>query len=182
VPPLRFPRRSLFWLVVFLGMLIALPAVPLLGSFTFLIKPPLQGCYLRAYMESAELFRQNSATTPIVWLYKIAPGRRHTLLTERDVQATNSGTLGLRLSSAPLGDGWTGIEAGAQERVNSTELHAFLRANIYNGHSYEWIVAEPLVLGFLGVAALAGVMIAIRRKSNASRHHEERQWTEDQGS
>jgi hypothetical protein len=174
VPPLRFPRRSLFWLVVFLGMLFALPAVPLLGSLTFMIEPPLQRYYLLAYVESAKIFRQSSATTPVVWLYKVAPGRRRALLTDRDVQSASKGTLGLRLSPAALRDGWAGIEAGAQEQVDSTELHTFLQANIYDGYSSEWIVAEPLLLGFLGVAGLFAVVIVIRRKSNISRRHEER--------
>jgi len=174
VPPLRFPRRSLFWVIVFLCALIALPAVPLLGSFTFLIKPPLQRYYLRAYLESATIFRQSSATTPIVRLYKVAPGRRRALLTERDVQSTNSGTFGLRLSPAALGDGWTGIEAGAQEQVSSAELHSFLQANIYDGYSSAWIVGEPLAVGFLAVAGLFAAVIVIRRRSRASGSDEER--------
>ncbi|MGC2659152.1 MAG: type IV secretion system DNA-binding domain-containing protein, partial [Bryobacteraceae bacterium] len=175
MPPLRFPRRSLFWFIVlFLGMLLALPAVPLLGSFTFMIEPPLQRYYLTAYVVSAEVFRQSSATTPVIWLYKTAPGRRRALLTERDVESAKSGTFGLRLSPAALADGWTGIQDGAQEHVNSAELHAFLQANVYDGHSSEWVVAEPLLLGFLGVAGLFAVVIVIRRRSKISRRHEER--------
>ena len=174
MPPLRFPRRSLFWFVIFLGMLVALPALPLLGSFMFFVEPPLQRHYLLAYVESAKIAGQHSATTPVVWLYKTAPGRRHALLSERDVQATNSGTLGVRLSRTALADGWTGIEAGAQERVNSAELEAFLRANIYNDHGYGWVVAEPLLLGLLPVAGLVAVVIAIRRRSRVLRSHEER--------
>jgi len=175
VPPLRFPRRSLFWFVVlFLGMLLALPAVPLLGSLSFMIEPPLQRYYLSAYLVSAKVFRQSSATTPVIWLYKTTPGRRRALLTERDVESAHSGTLGLRLSPAALADGWTGIEAGAQERMDSAELHAFLQANIYDGHSSVWVLAEPLLLGFLGVAGLFAVMIVIRRRSKISRRHEER--------
>ena len=174
MPPLRFPRRSLFWFVAFMGMLVALPALPLLGSFMFFVEPPLQRHYLLAYVESAKIAGQHSSTTPVVWLYKTAPGRRHVLLSERDAQSTNSGTLGVRLSPAALADGWTGIEAGAQERVNSAELEAFLRANIYNGHSYAWVVAKPLLLGFLPVAGLVAVVIAIRCRSRVSRSHEER--------
>lgn len=174
MPPLRFPRRSLFWFVGFLGMLVALPALPLLGSFMFFVEPPLQRYYLLAYVESAKTAGQHSATTPVFWLFKTAPDRRRALVTERDVQSANGGTLGFRLSPTALGDGWTGIGAGPQERVNSAQLEAFLRANIYNGHSYGWVVAEPLLLGFLPVAGLVGVVIAIRRRSRISRSHEER--------
>jgi hypothetical protein len=155
-------------------MLLVLPAVPLLGSFTFMIEPPLQRYYLTAYVVSAKVFRQSSATTPVIWLYKTAPGRRRSLLTERDVESAKSGTFGLRLSPAALADGWTGIQDGAQEHVNSAELHAFLQAKIYDGHSSEWVIVEPLLLGFLGVAGFFAVVIAIRRRSKLSRRHEER--------
>lgn len=174
MPPLRFPRRSLFWLIVFLGFVLALPVLPLLGAFLFVIEPPLQRCYLLAYVESSKTANQPGATTPVVWLYKTAPGRQHVLLTDRDVQAANTGTIGVRLSPAALRDGWTGVQAGAQERMNSAELEAFLRANIYDGQSSEWIVAKPLLLGLLGVAGLLAVVIAIRRRSNAASRHEER--------
>lgn len=170
--PLRFPRRSLFWLVLVLGVVLALPVLPVLASFAFLTESPLQRYYLLAYVESARIGGQHSATTPIVWLYKTAPGRHRVLLTDRDVQTANSGTLGLRLSPAALADRWKGIEAGAQERMDSTELQAFLRANIYEGHSYEWVIAEPLLPVFLGIAVLLAIVIAIRRKSRASRDHE----------
>ena len=183
MPPLRFPRRSLFWFVVlFLGMLLALPAVPLLGSLSFMIEPRLQRYYLSAYLVSAKVFHQSSATTPVIWLYKTAPGRRRVLLTERDVESANSGTLGLRLSPAALADGWTGIQAGAQERMDSADLHAFLQANIYDGHSSVWVLAEPLLLGFLGVAGLFAVVIAIRRRSKLSRRQRGAAWKADQGS
>lgn len=174
MPPLRFPRRSLFWLVVFLGMLVALPVLPLLGAFLFVIEPPLQRCYLLAYVESSKTAHQPGATTPVVWLYKTAPGRQRVLLTDRDVLTANSGAIGVRLSPAALRDGWTGVQAGAEERVNSTELEAFLQAHIYDGQSYEWIVAKPLLLGFIGVAALLAVVIVIRHRSRVSRSHEER--------
>lgn len=174
MPPLRFPRRPLFWLVAFVGLFVALPAIPVLGAFVFILEPPLQRYYLTSYAESATIFRQSSPTTPIVWLYKVAPNRRRSLLTERDVQSSNSGTLGIRLSPMALRDGWTGIEAGAKERMKSAELHALLRANIYNDHSFEWVIGEPLLLGFLIVAGLLAVVIAIRRRSNASRRREER--------
>jgi len=174
VPPLRFPRRSLFWLIVFMGFVLALPVLPLLGAFLFVIEPPLQRCYLLAYVESAKTANQPGATTPVVWLYKTAPGRQRVLLTNRDAQTENSGTIGVRLSPAALRDGWTGVQAGAQERVNSAELQSFLRAHIYDGQSYEWIVAKPLLLGLLGVAGLLAVVIAIRRRSNAASRHEER--------
>ena len=174
MPPLRFPRRSLFWLIVFMGFVLALPVLPLLGAFLFVIEPPLQRCYLLAYVESAKTANQPGATTPVVWLYKTAPGRQRVLLTNRDAQTENSGTIGVRLSPAALRDGWTGVQAGAQERVNSAELQSFLRAHIYDGQSYEWIVAKPLLLGLLGVAGLLAVVIAIRRRSNAASRHEER--------
>ena len=148
----------------------------------FFVEPPLQRHYLLAYVESAKIAGQHSATTPVVWLYKTAPGRRHVLLTERDVQATNSGTLGVRLSPAALADGWTGIEAGAQEQVNSAELEAFLQANIYDGHSYGWVVAEPLLLGFSRVAGLFAVVIVIRRRSRVSTKSRRAAWKADQGS
>jgi Type IV secretion-system coupling protein DNA-binding domain len=172
VPPLRFPRRSLLWLFVFLGLLIALPVLPVLGSFLFIIEPPLQRYYLLAYVESSKTAGKPGATTPIVWLYKTAPGRQRTLLTWQDAQSANSGTIGVRLSPAALSEGWTGVQTGAQERMNSAELEAFLRANIYDGHSYGWVVGEPLLLGFLGVAGLVVAVIAIRRRSNASKSHE----------
>lgn len=174
MPPLRFPRRPLFWFVVILGMLVALPAIPVLGSLTFILEPPLQRYYFLAYIESAKVFRQSSAITPVEWLYKTAPRRRPVLLSERDVQPAENGRFGVRLSRAALQDGWTGIEAGPREQVDSAKLHAFLQASIFDGHSYEWFIAEPLVLGFLAFAALIGVVIAIRRRSKKARQHEER--------
>jgi type IV secretory pathway TraG/TraD family ATPase VirD4 len=174
VPPLRFPRRPLFWLVLVFGVLLVLPVLPLLASFGFLTESPLQRYYSLAYVESAKIAGQRSATTPIVWLYKTAPGRPRVLLTERDVQPSKSGTLGVRLSPAALEDGWTGIELGTQERVDSTELQAFLRANIYDGHSFEWVIAEPLLPGSLGIAVLLAVVITVRRRSNTSKSHEQR--------
>ena len=174
MPPLRFPRRSLFWLVVFIGLVFALPVLPVLGSFLFIIEPPLQRYYVLAYVESSKTAGQPDATTPVVWLYKTAPGRQRTLLTGQDAQATNSGRIGVALSPVALSEGWTAVQAGAEERVNSAKLAAFLRTNIYDGHGYEWIVAKPLLLGFLGVVLLLAVMIAIRRRSNASRRHEQR--------
>lgn len=174
MPPLRFPRRSLVWLFVFLGLLIALPVLPVLGSFLFIIEPPLQRHYLLAYVESSKTADRPGETTPIVWLYKTAPGRQHTLITDQDAQATNSGPIGIRLSPKALREGWTGVQAGTQERVNSAHLAAFLRTSIYNGHSYAWIVAEPLLLGFLAVVGLVAVVMAIRRRSNSSRLYEER--------
>jgi hypothetical protein len=82
VPPLRFPRRPLFWLVLVFGVLLVLPVLPLLASFGFLTESPLQRYYSLAYVESAKIAGQRSATTPIVWLYKTAPGRHRILLTE----------------------------------------------------------------------------------------------------
>ena len=174
MPPLRFPRRSIFWLIVFLGLVLVLPVLPLLGAFLFVIEPPLQRCYLLAYVESAKTANQPGATTPVVWLYKTAPGRQRVLLTNRDVQTENSGTIGVRLSPEALRDGWTGVQASSQERMNSAELEAFLRANIYEGQSSEWIVAKPLLLGLLGVAGLLAVVIVVRHRSKVSRSHEER--------
>jgi hypothetical protein len=155
-------------------VLVALPALPLLGSLFFIVEPPLQRHYLLAYVESSKTAGQPRATTPIVWLYKTAPGRTRVLLTEQDAQTTYSGTIGVRLSPTALKDGWTEVQAGAQERVNSAHLEAFLRTNIYDGHSYEWIVAEPLLLGSLGVAGLLALVIAIRRRLSVSNNHEER--------
>lgn len=86
MPPLGFPRRSLFWIMLFFGLLFALPVLPLVATFTFVIEPPLQRYYLLAYEESAKTAGQPGATTPIVWLYKTAPGRHRVLLTERDAQ------------------------------------------------------------------------------------------------
>lgn len=174
MPPLRFPRRTLFWFVVFLLMLVALPAVPVVGSLMFTIESPLQRYYFLPYIESAKIFRQSSATTPVVWLYKTAPGRRPALLSESDVQLAKNGRFGVRLSRAALDKGWTGIEASAREHVDSAKLHAFLQTSIFDGHSYGWVIAEPLLFGLLVVAALIGVAIALRRRSNASRRHEER--------
>ena len=174
MPPLRFPRRSLFWFVAFVGLLIALPALPVLGAFAFIVEPPLQRYYLLAYVQSSKTASQPGATTPITWLYKTAPGRTRVLLTEQDAKATNSGTIGIRLSSAALKEGWTGVQPGTQARVNSAYLEAFLRANIYYGHSYGWIVAEPLLLVFFVLAGLAALVIAIRRRSIATKRHEER--------
>ncbi|KAA6461904.1 DUF87 domain-containing protein [Acidobacteria bacterium AB60] len=174
MPPLRFPRRSLFWFVLVLGVLLLLPVLPLLASFAFVTQSPLQRYYLLAYAESAKILGQRSQTSPVIWLYKTAPGRRRALLSDLDVEASNSGTLGLRLSPAALTAGWTGIQSGAQERVDSAELHAFLRASIYGGHSYVWVMAEPLLPFVLGIAALLAIAIAIRRRSSHSRDHEQR--------
>jgi hypothetical protein len=175
VPPLRFPRRSLFWLIVlFLGFVLALPILPLLGSFLFIIEPPLQRYYVLAYAESSGTADRPGATTPVVWLYKTAPGRHRALLTEQDAQATNSGTIGIGLSPRALAEGWTGVQAGTQEGVNSADLEEFLRMNIYDGESYRWVVAKPLLVGFLPVAGLVAVVVAIRRRSNAASKHEQR--------
>ena len=58
MPPLRFPRRSLFWFIIFLGMLVALPTLPLLGSFMFFVwSRRFSGDYLLAYAESAKIIR-----------------------------------------------------------------------------------------------------------------------------
>ena len=174
MPPLRFPRKLPLFLLAFLCMLIALPALPLLGSLTFLIEPPLQRYYLLSYVESAKIFRQSSATTPVVWLYKIAPGRRRALVTDRDVRATDSEKLGLRLSAAAQDEGWTGIEAGARENMDSAKLHGQLQANIYDGHGVKWVVGEPLLIGFLGIVTLIVLVITIRRKLDSPKRHEER--------
>ena len=174
MPPLGFPRKSLSIFVLLLGLLFALPAIPVLGSLTFLIEPPLQRHYLLPYLESATIFRRSSPTTPIVWLYKVAPGRRRALLLDHDVQAENRAKLGLGLSTAAQDEGWTGIEAGAPEKVDSAKLHAALQAGIFNGHSTRWIIGEPLALGFLAVVAFAIVVVAIKRRLSSPRREEER--------
>jgi hypothetical protein len=155
-------------------MLVALPAVPVVGALMVGIESPLQRHYFLPYIESAKIFRQSSATTPVVWLYKTAHGRRPALLSESDVKSAKNGRFGVRLSRAALDEGWTGIEASAREHVDSAKLHAFLQTSIFDGHSYEWVIAEPLLFGLLVVAALIGVAIALKRRSNASRRHEER--------
>ena len=43
MPPLGFPRRSLFWIMLFFGLLFALPVLPLVATFTFVIEPRCSG-------------------------------------------------------------------------------------------------------------------------------------------
>lgn len=174
MPPLGFPRKTLSIFVLLLGLLFAVPAIPVLGSLTFLTEPPLQRHYLLPYLESSTIFRRSSPTTPIAWLYKVAPGRRRALLLDRDVQAENRAKLGLGLSAAAQDEGWTGIEAGAPEKVDSAKLHAALQAGIFNGHSTRWIIGEPLALGFLAVVAFAIMVVAIKRRLSSPRREEER--------
>lgn len=57
--PMRFPRRSLWFVFIILGTIFGLPILPLLVSFV-LVEPPLQRYYLLTYVESGE-----TAKTPV---------------------------------------------------------------------------------------------------------------------
>jgi len=84
------------------------------------------------------------------------------------------------LSDGP-GGGWTGVEAGAQERVASTELQAFLRANIYDGHSAEWRDRRAPAARLSRNAVLLAVVIAIRRRSTYLKKSRAATWKKDEG-
>jgi hypothetical protein len=118
---MRFPRRSLWFVFIILGIVFGLPILPLLVSFV-LVEPPLQRYYLLTYVESGETAKIPGATTPVNWLYKTAPGRQRTLLTEPDAVFAQNGKLPVRLSQAALKDGWTGIEESPEQRVNSAQV------------------------------------------------------------
>ena len=130
VPPLRFPRRSLFWFVViFLGFVLALPVLPLLGSFLFVIEPPLQRYYLLAYVESARDCEQSLAQPPRLFGYTRLPPAGNVLSSpSRDVQCSR--TVEHRRSPFARSVEQTagqGSRPVPRERVNSAELQAFLR-------------------------------------------------------
>ncbi|MGA3047468.1 MAG: type IV secretion system DNA-binding domain-containing protein [Terracidiphilus sp.] len=171
--PMRFPRRSLWFVVIILGIVFGLPILPLLVSFV-LVEPPLQRYYLLTYVESGETAKIPGATTPVNWLYKTAPGRQRALLTEPDVVFGQNGKLPVRLSQAALKDGWTGIEESPEQRVSSAQVEQILRKDFYNGVGYRWVMAKPALICLLGFSVLIAAVIAVRRRGRAQSRHEER--------
>ena len=152
-------RRAFPWRTVLL--LSAAPALALvifLGWLRWGLQP-LQRYYLLTYWESSEGLRQPGNTTPVEWLYKVAPGRKNEPVIDSDVTSGGMWKLFVELSPAAREQGWTELGKSHPEAVASTELQPFLQDYFYDRRSVRQLLAEPLL--YAAIAPLLVLYIAL---------------------
>jgi hypothetical protein len=171
--PLRFPSRFRWWMLVGLAILFGLPALPLAAWFAWEM-PPLQRYYLLAYVDSTERAKQPGAATPVEWIFKTAPGRKHILAINSDVVSANSADPPVRLSKTAIESGWTGIEKSAPVQADSAGLEQFLQQYIYNGQGFWGLMAEPVIVGFILILVLIVPALTLKEKLATGSRHEQR--------
>jgi len=156
-------RRAFPWRTVLL-----LSAVPALALVIFLgwlrwEFPPLQRYYLLTYWECSEGLKQPGSTTPIEWLYKVAPGRKNEPVADSDVTSEGRWNLSVELSPSAREQGWTELGKSRPEPVASAELQPFLQDYFYDHRTVRQLLAEPLLYAALAPLLVLYISLMMRR-------------------
>ena len=156
-------RRAFPWRIVLL--LSAIPALALaifLGWLRWELHP-LQSYYLLTYWECSEGVKQPGNTTPVEWLYKIAPGRKNEPVIDSDVTSGESWKLSVELSRSAREQGWIGLGKSRPEEVASAELEPLLQDYFYDHRSARQLLAEPLLYAAIAPLLVLYIALMMRR-------------------
>lgn len=156
-------RRAFPWRIVLL-----LSAVPALALFIFLgwlrwELQPLQRYYLLTYWECSEGLKHPGSTTPIEWLYKVAPGRKNEPVIDSDVISGGPWKLSVELSPSAREQGWIELGKSRPDEVASTELEPFLQDYFYDSRSVRQLLAEPLLYAAIAPLLVLYIALTMRR-------------------
>ena len=137
---LAFPWR----IALIIALIPGLPILTFWGWFQWEL-PPLQRYYLVDYWQSSKTVDQPDAKTEVQWLVETGPGHKARWLLVYDVADGRQNGAPLELSSAAVGQGWTGIERSPTDSMGSVELEDVLRWDFYDGRWFSQVVNDPVV-------------------------------------
>jgi hypothetical protein len=150
-------------LVICIGVFNATNLTPLLGPLLYTMTP-LQRYYVADYLASTWHQDDPVATTETRLLWKTRKGKFE-LATEQDLVPLPLGEVMGRYSPQPfalsnqaLAEGWTGLNRGASQKVNSAMLERLLEQDVYDGNKAWQFFLQP----GLGLATLIVIGLFIR--------------------
>jgi hypothetical protein len=138
-------RYAFPWRIALVLSLI--PGLPILSFWAWFQweLPPLQRYYLVDYWQSSKTADQPDAQTQVQWLLETGPGHKARVLLVYDVGEGRQNGEPLEISSAAVGQGWTGIDKSPTDSVGSAELEDVLRRDFYDGRGFNQVVNDPVL-------------------------------------
>lgn len=156
-------RRAFPWRIVLLVSAVpALALVIFLGWLRWELQP-LQRYYLLTYWECSEGLKHPGSTTPIEWLYKVAPGRKNEPVIDPDVTSGGPWKLSVELSPSAREEGWTELGKSRPDEVASAELQPFFQEYFYDHRSVRQLLAEPLLYSAIAPLLVLYLALMMRR-------------------
>ena len=148
-----FTLRHPWWSVVFLTLLgvlfILLALLPVWGWVEVRFSP-VQRFYLPVYLQSTVGVLQGSGPEYVKWIEKRAPGKVWEIADPGDLVPVKAGTAPFELSKLALSQGWTELGYTARGTFQQQETRDYLETNVFEGHSFLFLVLQPFELVLIG--------------------------------